>query len=90
MDEDLHVFIPNDFNFKKSIGDFINIYSLRTRTNQEHWLLDVSYWPSVNDAINDLEDLKLDLDDDLFLFSSTKTTNTGEGSDELGYLKPEG
>ena len=75
MDEDLHVFIPNELNLDKSIGHFINLYSLRSRTNREYWLLDVSYWSSVNDAINDLEDLQLDLDDDLFLYFSTKRTN---------------
>ena len=79
MDDDLHVFIPNDLSFIKSIGNFIKMYSLRTRIDREYWLLDVSYWPSVNDAINDLEELKLDLDDDLFLYSSNKRMNTSDG-----------
>ena len=55
---------------------FVEMYSLRTRKNREYWLIDVGYWTanvddrtSFYDRIrNDLRDLKLDLDDDLYFF----------------------
>ena len=59
--EDLHVFIPNEFDLDKSLDQFHHMYSLRTRTNQEFWLLDVSYWLSINDTVNVLQDLPIDL-----------------------------
>ena len=46
------------------------LYSLRTSLNRENWLIDISYWSSINDVINDLKSLQLDFDDDLFLYSS--------------------
>ena len=59
--EDLHVFIPNDSNLDKSLDQFRHMYSLRTRANREFWLLDVSYWLSINDTVDDLQDLPIDL-----------------------------
>ena len=60
-DEDLHVFIPNDSNLDISIDRFIQLYSLRTRTNREFWLFDASYWSSISDTVNILKDLPIDL-----------------------------
>ena len=59
--EDLHVFIPNDFDLDKSLDQFYHMYSLRTRANQEFWLLDVSYWLSINESVNVLQALPIDL-----------------------------
>ena len=46
------------------------LYSLRTNLNRENWLIDISYWSSINHVINNLKSLQLDFDDDLFLYSS--------------------
>ena len=50
---------------------------MRTRSDREYWLLDVSSLvignpdedSSLNNAIKNLKDLPLDLDDDLFFYS---------------------
>ena len=76
IDEDLQVFIPSKKMIDESLKEFIEMYSLRTRTNREYWLIDIGYWTanvddrtSFYDRIrNDLRDLQLDLDDDLFFF----------------------
>jgi hypothetical protein len=76
IDEDLQVFIPSKKMIDESIKEFIEMYSLRTRTNREYWLIDIGYCTanvddrtSFYDRIrNDLRDLQLDLDDDLFFF----------------------
>ena len=48
------------------------MYSSRKNSNDEYWLLDVSNWSSINNAIQQLQHLKLDLDDDLYLYFSTE------------------
>ena len=76
IDKDLQVFIPNTEMIEESIKQFVEKYSLRTRKNREYWLIDIGYWTanvddrtSFYDRIrNDLRDLKLDLDDDLYFF----------------------
>ena len=76
IDEDLQVFIPNTEKIDESLKQFVEMYSLRTRKNHEYWLIDIGYWTtnvedktSFYDKIrNDLRDLRLDLDDDLYFF----------------------
>ena len=76
IDEDLQVFIPNTEMIEESIKQFVEMYSLRTRKSHEYWLVDIRYWTanvegtnSFYDGIrNDLRDLQLDLDDDLYFF----------------------
>ena len=76
IDEDLIVFIPNTEKIDESLKQFVELYSLRTRKNREYWLIDIGYWTanaedrtSFYDRIrNDLRDLQLDLDDDLYFF----------------------
>ena len=76
IDEDLQVFIPNTKMIEESVKQFVEMYSLRTRKNREYWLIDIGYWTanvedrtSFYDRIrNDLRDLQLDLDDDLYFF----------------------
>ena len=76
IDYDLQVFIPNTDMIEESIKHFVEIYSLRTRKSHEYWLVDIRYWTanvegrtSFYDRIrNDLRDLQLDLDDDLYFF----------------------
>ena len=64
---ELHIFIPNDADLANSLDLFVYVYSLRNDWNQEHWILDVSGSKSIYDSIKYLQDMKLDLDDDLFL-----------------------
>ena len=44
FDEDLHVFILDGKNFASSIGNFIELYSSRTKDSREFWLLDINHW----------------------------------------------
>ena len=67
--DELHFFIPRDSDLPKSLESFVHLYSLRNDWNQEHWILDVSGSKSINDSIEYLKNLKLDLDDDLFLLT---------------------
>ena len=73
-DEDLHVLIPNSEMMEVSIKQFIEMYSLRTKKSSEYWLLDIGYWTAkgrdnfCETIRNDLRDLQLDLDDDLYFF----------------------
>ena len=69
---ELNVYIPDDANLNISIGNFINLYSSRKNSNEEFWLLDVTYWSSINNIIEPLQHLKLDLDDDLYLYFPTE------------------
>ena len=64
MNEDLHVFVPKDFKQTKNIyDDFIRLYDLREKWNHEYWLLDSS-----RAGHKYLQNLKLDLDDDLYIY----------------------
>ena len=76
---ELHFFIPNDSDLTNSLELFVHLYSLRKEWNQEHWLLDASGSKSIDDSIENLENLKLDLDDDLFLL--TYRTNDKQSSE---------
>ena len=66
---ELHYFIPNDSDLTNNLELFVYIYSLRKDWHQEHWILDVSDLKSIDDSIGYLQNLKLDLDDDLFLLN---------------------
>ena len=67
--DELHFFISKDFDLPKSLESFVHLYSLRNDWSQEHWILDVLGSKSINDSIGYLKNLKLDLDDDLFLLT---------------------
>ena len=69
LDEDLHVFIPNDSELEFSLDIFFHIYSLRKRWIHEYWLLDVSNISSIDTIEEYLSKVKLDMDDNLFLYS---------------------
>ena len=78
MNEDLHVFVPKDFDQTKNhlvYDEFIQFYSLREKWNHEYWLLDSSQAGTIH-----LQNLELDLDDDLYLYDyeKTKTINIWE------------
>ena len=69
LDEDLHVFIPNDSELEFSLDIFFHIYSLRKRWIHEYWLLDVSNISSIDTIEEYLSKAQLDMDDNLFLYS---------------------
>ena len=77
-DKELKVFILNDESkdrIKDSLKQFTKLFNLREKTSREFWLLDVS--SLLNDhgfenVIDKLKDLKLDLDDDLYLYNFDK------------------
>ena len=70
-DEDLHLFIPNVLNLRKNLLEFCKIFSLRTWTNKEFWILDISRSSSIDEVVKVLDNniLNLDIDDDLYLIS---------------------
>ena len=76
--EDLHVFILDDFNLDHSIDHFVHLYSLRQQSNHEFWLLDVSNFKNKSKIIEYLQTLQLDLDDNLFLYNASSTKNLNE------------
>ena len=64
----LFVFIPNDSDIDQSIDNFVKLRSEKRTYNDEVWLLDVSAWPTITNAIKAIEKSPLDLDDDLYLY----------------------
>ena len=92
IDYDLQVFIPNTDMIEESMKHFVEIYSLRTRKSHEYWLVDIRYWTanvegrtSFYDRIrNDLRDLQLDLDDDLYFFEGKIIRVSVQGIVSLG------
>ena len=94
--EDLHIFLPDDKDKKSmeiSIKSFTEIYGLRSNSRKEHWLLDISYWNSSQDASKDLAELPTDLDDDLYWYTysdheATTILNMTNGNQfDINYLK---
>ena len=80
-EKDLHIFIPDENHLVDSAKVFSKIFSNRTLTNQEYWLLDISAWNSVEEAKELLDEVinNLDLNDDLYLYSlDDKSTNIWE------------
>ena len=67
QDQDLHVFVPNEYDLLGSFEVFKRIFNKRKRSRKEYWILDISY---LNESKQLLEDLHLDLDDDLYLFGN--------------------
>ena len=69
--EGLHVFVSNKLNWNESIGQFKELFSVRTNASKEYWLLDVPSNKEIEEIVDeDLNDLPLDLDDDLYLFQT--------------------
>ena len=65
--QDLIVFIPDESDIDSHIEKFIGWFNQRKRINKEYWLLDIT---SLNTKTRGrLDNLKLDLDDDLFWFA---------------------
>ncbi len=69
--EDLAIFIPDDqdqASLRISFDVFKTMFNARSWSSSEFWLLDISGWESENDIDVLLNELKMDLDDDIFLF----------------------
>ena len=63
--EDLHVFIPNN---PGSLVILTALLRIRTRIDQEFWLVDITPWKTVENAAQALKDLKVDIDDNLYWY----------------------
>ena len=60
---------------KNSSIEYVKIaFEKRTRTDHESWLLDISNYESTEDAIADLNNLKIDIDDDIFVCKEISDT----------------
>ena len=67
--KDLIVFVPDESNVEGCIKKFLEWFNQRKRNNKEYWLLDTTSLNTINkETKDDLKNLKLDLDDDLFWF----------------------
>ena len=81
QNEGLKLFILNDNSIttmKESLKLFIQAFSSRTRTDSEFWILDATQLinnKGIQGILDELEDLKLDLDDDLFLMKYENNEN---------------
>ena len=68
---DLHVF------FQSNANETMNLMKLFDRRNDldiEYWLVDISSWTNEKEFVNEVNDMKLDLDDNVFLFQSNETS----------------
>ena len=67
--QELIVFVPDESDSEGCIKKFIEWFNQRKRNNKEYWLLDISSLSTIKKEIKEtLNNLKLDLDDDLFWF----------------------
>ena len=67
-DLDMHIFIIDSNNLKKSIKFFEHKLRKRTRISKEFWFVDISGLGSIDNAELMLNNLPLDIDDDIFLY----------------------
>ena len=67
-EEDMHIFIIDSNNLKKSIQFFEHKLKKRTRISKEFWFVDISALGSIDNAELMLNNLPLDIDDDIFLY----------------------
>ena len=82
QNEELTLFILNDNSktaMKESLKLFVKAFSSRERTDSEFWILEATQLMNnrgIRGLIDELNDLKLDLDDDLFLMKYIKNKNS--------------
>ena len=70
-EEDLYVILPDaksQATFTKSVATFKQMYDKRKRSDHEFWVMDISSFAQYGGG--SLEDLKLDLDDDFYVYSN--------------------
>ena len=63
--QDLHIFIPKD---DKNITDLVKFFQKRPKSSQEFWLIDISFWNTLDSAYRDFSQLKLALNVDFYLY----------------------
>ena len=68
---DLHVFFQSNANETMNL---MNLFDRRNDLDMEYWLVDISSWSDEKEFANEVNDMKLDLDDNLFLFQSNETS----------------
>ena len=67
----LNLFIPNNLNINKSITQFLQFYNYKSQNEDfrnEFWILDGSHWLNFSQIDEDLKDLKLHLDSNLYIY----------------------
>ena len=79
--EELHVFLFDEKDFGSGVNKFKDLFNLRTWSSKEFWLVDIGHLTLkvpmrqlMNRIESTFEDLKLDLDDDLYLYSGIRLT----------------
>ena len=72
LPEDLHIFI-SDFN--QFVEPVQNIFSKRSKTSKEFWLVNTSNVKTLN---NQLDNLNIDLDDDLYFYEQNSEKKSVE------------
>ena len=78
QNEGLKVFILNDISktvMKESLKLFIQAFSSRKRTDSEYWILEATQLINergIQAIFDEMKDLKIDLDDDLFFMEYEK------------------
>ena len=70
LPEDLHIFI-SDFN--QLVQPLQNIFSQRSKTSKEFWLVYASNVKTLNNQVNNLN---IDLDDDLYIYEQNSEKNS--------------
>ena len=68
---DLHVFFQSNVNETMNL---MKMFDQRNDLDMEYWLVDISSWSNEKEFANEVNDMKLDLDDNLFLFQSNETS----------------
>ena len=81
---ELHVFTYEENDFESGVKKFKDLFSLRNWSSKEFWLIDISQLTlkvqkdqMINELESTFEDLKLDLDDDVYLYSGIRLTYSG-------------
>ena len=66
--KDLHIFIVDEDNVSLSLSHLTKIMKSRRNADKEFWLVDVSGFQNISNAVLNLQNISLDIDDDFFLY----------------------
>ena len=70
--KDLHIFIVDEDNVSQSLSHLTKIMKSRRNVDKEFWLVDVSGFQTISNAVLNLQNMPLDIDDDFFLYINTE------------------
>ena len=88
--EDVHIYVIDSSNPKKSVTVLEQKIKRRTRKDKGFWFIDVSMLKTLEEATLMLGDLSLDIDDDIFAFKfSNKSFDTTIDIWEIYKVVPE-